>query len=53
MWGITSLPIEEDKVNIDGAVNAAKQIEFIARIRLKQLVAQELNYELNVKGLRR
>jgi len=53
-WGITtSLPIEEDVVPLQGAREAAKRVQLLARIRLRQLMAQELNFQINVRGLRR
>lgn len=50
LFGITSLPIEEDAIALNEAEGAVREVGVLARARLRQLAAQELNFELNVRG---
>lgn len=48
-WGLTSLPIDEQRVDLKDAEVIARQVEQAAGQHLRGVLAQELNYQLNVK----
>lgn len=48
-WGWTSLPIDEQRISLKDTQRIIREVEIAARDRLRGVLAQELNYQLNVR----
>lgn len=49
LWGITTLPIDDQTIDLQVSREVLEEIGRGARVRIRDAVFEELNYEVNVK----